>query len=503
VSAAVAPAAAALGVTRRFGRTVALDDVSVAVRDGDAHALVGRNGAGKSTLVAILTGLLAPDAGTVHLGGAPAPALADREAWRRRVACVYQRSTIIPTLSVAENLFLNRQVAGGGRRIRWRALRERAAALLTEYGVAVDPARPAGDLTVEQRQMVEIARALSIGARLIILDEPTAQLDPPGVERLFARMRELRATGVTFLYISHHLPEIYEVCQTVTVLRDARHVLTAPVADVGRDELVDAMTGEARGLAAGPAHTAVRAGAPPVLSVRALALAGAYADVDLTVRAGEKVGLTGSASSGAVAVAETIVGLRRPDAGQVAVDGAPVPPGAVWAALRAGIAFVPEDRHREGFVPLLSVAENATMAVADRLGRFGVVAPARRRAVAERLVADLAIKAPSPDHPVAELSGGNQQKVVMARALATEPRVLVLVDPTAGVDVRSKEALLDVVDGAADDGAAVLVVSDEIDDLRRCDRVVVLRHGRPAAELQRGWDERALVAAVEGIEAAA
>src|SRR5262245_59554745 len=209
----------AAAVTKRFGPTVALDDAGIAIEPGETHALVGRNGAGKSTLVAVLTGLLRPDAGSVRFGGEPAPALGDRDGWRQRVACVYQKSTIIPTLSVAENLFLNRQAGRGP--IRWGALRRRAGALLDEYGVSVDPAAMAGDLGVEARQLVEIARALSHGSRFIILDEPTARLDGAAIDRLFGRMRSLSQAGVTMLFISHHLKEIFEVCDTVTVFRDA------------------------------------------------------------------------------------------------------------------------------------------------------------------------------------------------------------------------------------------------------------------------------------------
>src|SRR6266498_1240590 len=240
---AAAPAAEAYGVTKRYGATTALLDTGIVVQPGETHALVGRNGAGKSTLVAVLTGLLKPDAGEVRFDGQPAPPLSDRDAWRQRAACVYQKSTIIPDLTVAENLCINRQARHG--LIDWRGLRRRAADVLGEYGVDVDPRRLAGDLTVEQRQLVEIARALSFGARFIILDEPTAQLDAAAINRLFTRMQALRAAGVTFLFISHHLQEVYQVCQTVTVFRDARHILTRPVAQLSHDALVEAMTGEA------------------------------------------------------------------------------------------------------------------------------------------------------------------------------------------------------------------------------------------------------------------
>jgi simple sugar transport system ATP-binding protein len=433
-------------VDKRFGPTVALDAVDIAIAPGQSHALVGRNGAGKSTLVALLTGLSAPDGGEIRLGGQAAPPLTDRQAWRARVACVYQRSTIIPTLSVAENLYINRQPTDGRGLIRWSAVRRQAAQLLAEYQVDVDPAAPAAQLAVEQRQMVEIARALSFGARFIILDEPTAQLDGPAIERLFERIRSLQRDGVTFLYISHHLQEIYEICQTVSVLRDARHVLTSPVAGLDREQLVAAMTGEVGGSGQTGTRSAVRADQAPLLELDAIALDGSYELERLTVKPGEVVGVTGSTSSGAAALGETIAGLRTPTRGRITVGGVPVRLGDVRAALDAGIGFVPQDRHKQGYIPLMSVAENTTMSIDHRLGRFGYVAPARRRILAREMIAALAIKTEGPDQPVAALSGGNQQKVVMARALATKPRVVVLIDPTAGVDVRSRESLLEVVE---------------------------------------------------------
>ncbi|MFB9906100.1 sugar ABC transporter ATP-binding protein [Allokutzneria oryzae] len=488
----------ATGVTKRYGSTVALDDVGITVADGESHALVGRNGAGKSTLVSILTGLNRADAGEVSFNGEPAPALADRDAWRRRVACVYQKSTIIPALTVAENLFINRQSLGRRSLINWRSLRTKASEVLESYGVEVDPSRPAAELSVEQRQLVEIARALSFGARFIILDEPTAQLDGPAIERLFERMRGLQDAGVTFLFISHHLQEIFEICQTVTVFRDARHVLTRPVAELSTDSLVAAMTGDAVGLRVGHTRPALPADAPVVLSVSGLG-ASAFRDVDLSVRAGEVVGVAGSASSGKVELGEAIVGLRKATSGTVHVGQTWVRPGSVPAALKAGIGFVPEDRHKEGLVPTLGVGENATMPITDRLGRLGAISPTRQRAVAEKMITDLGIKTSGPEQPVSGLSGGNQQKVVLARALSSDPAVLVLTDPTAGVDVRSKESLLGVVDRVAAEGTAVLVISDELDDLRPCDRVLVMFHGEVTASFPHSWTDGELVAAIEGV----
>jgi simple sugar transport system ATP-binding protein len=308
----------------------------------------------------------------------------------------------------------------------------------------------------------------------------------------------LQAAGVAFLFISHHLQEVYEICQTVTVLRDARHVLTAPVAQLSRPALVEAMTGEATGLLDAAARRAPADDAV-VLDVRGLSLAGAYQDVSLSVRAGEVVGLAGSAGSGAVAAGETIAGLRRPGAGAVMVGGTPVKAGSVAAALDAGIGFVPEDRYRQGLVPLRSVGDNLTLTISDRLGRFGFVSGAARRDAATALMRRLDVKAAGADQAVSALSGGNQQKVVMGRALASEPTVLVLIRPTAGVDVKSKEFLLDTIRHAAQRGCAVLMVSDEVDDLRAADRVLVMFQGRVVDDLGGDWTERAMVAAIEGL----
>ncbi len=498
-----APVAAAIGVSKHFGATVALHDVGLTVRPGESHALVGRNGAGKSTLVSILTGLTRPDAGKVLFGGEPAPPITDRNAWRARVACVYQKSTIIPTLSVAENLYLNRQdtVAGSRGRISWRALRASAAELLRTWNIDVDPRVEAGRLTVEQRQTLEIARALSFGARFIILDEPTAQLDGSGIQRLFERLRALRAAGVAFLFISHHLQEIYEICQTVTVYRDARHVLTRPVAELGKAALIEAMTGDAVGLREiGDGVPEVRTDAPELLRVDHLTGTSEFADVSFSVRAGEVLAVAGAVGAGAVALGETVVGLRKPLGGTVTVAGRPVRPGSVPAGLAAGIGFLPEDRHRQGLVPLRSIEENLTLTVTDRLGRFGFVSESARRRTAVGLMRRLEVKAAGPDQPVSALSGGNQQKVVMGRALASEPKVLVLIRPTAGVDVRSKESLLGTVEAAAAAGSAALIISDELDDLRAADRVIVMYKGRVVTELSRGWTDRQMVAAIEGLQ---
>ncbi|MER6245793.1 sugar ABC transporter ATP-binding protein [Streptomyces griseorubiginosus] len=496
---AAPPVVEAAGIVKRFGPTVALNGARITIRPGETHALVGRNGAGKSTLVSVLTGLHAPDEGTVTFGGEPAPRLSERDAWRQRVACVYQKSTIIPTLTVAENLFLNRHHHGRGRLISWPGVRRRAQELLTTWSVDVDPQAPAGDLSVEQRQFVEIARALSFGARFIILDEPTAQLDAAAINRLFDRIRDLQRQGVTFLFISHHLQEVYEICDMVTVFRDARHIVTAPVAELPRTELVAAMTGDAAA-----DRLEERASTLDTKATAALAVTGlnseAYEDVTFRIGAGEIVGLAGAAGSGRTEVAETVVGLRAADGGGVEIAGRRPRPGSVPAALAAGAGFVPQDRHHQGFVPDMSIADNATLSVPKRLGKNGFLNRGRRDRLAEGMIEHLAIKTPGPDLPVSALSGGNQQKVVMARALADDPRLLVLINPTAGVDVRSKEFLLGKVEETAQTGTGVLIASDELDDLRMCDRVLVMFQGRVTTEIARGWHDHDLVAAMEGVD---
>lgn len=492
------PLVEATDITKRYGSTVALREARLRVLPGESHALVGRNGAGKSTLVSILTGLQPADAGTVRFDGEPAPSLSDRDAWRARVACVYQHSTVIPELTVGENLFLNRQPTARGGRISWKAMRAETRDVLDHWDVRVDTDARVGDLTVENRQLVEIARALSYGARFIILDEPTAQLDNNAIERLFTRMRTLQESDVTFLFISHHLQEVYEVCQAVTVLRDARWITTEPVADLPHAALVEAMTGEAGSLGEGTAHSRVPADAPVRLTVDGLSGA-AFADVDVSVHAGEVIGFAGSSSSGKIELAETLAGLRIPTSGNALLDGHKLPFGDVAATLAAGVGLVPRDRHEQGLVLDLSVGENATLTVAGRLGRFGFVTPRRQRPVARQAIADFGVVTEGPEQPVSDLSGGNQQKVVMARALATEPRLLVLINPTAGVDVKSKEALLTVIDEVRADGTTVLVVSDELDDLRSCDRVLVFFHGELHAEHAAGWRDGDLVASIEGL----
>jgi simple sugar transport system ATP-binding protein len=499
----------ALSVSKTFGETKALIDVSLDVRAGECHGLVGRNGAGKSTLVTLLTGLARPDRGTIRLGGQPAPNLADRSAWLERAACVYQKSMVVPPLTVAENIFLNRPTGTANTPfVQWRRMREQAHKVMLEWGFEVDVDQAAGTLTVEQRQVVEIARALSIGGRFLILDEPTAALEKAAIERLFERVRRMREGGVGVLYISHHLEEIYEICDRVSVLRDGELVLSGKVRDISQENLVAAMVGSAPPRRVSEIEAVQTGGGQgeKVLEVSNLSVhsrAGSVDGVSISLRAGECLGLVGLDGSGSGTVADAIVGLIKPRAGTIKVNGVQVPSGKVDATLDRGVGYVPQDRHARGFAPQLGVGENLTLTVLDRVAtRIGGIVNRRARdQIAQDQVQKLQIVAASLEQPVSSLSGGNQQKVVVGRSLASEPSVLVVVNPTVGVDVASKEILLDAVGHARDQGMAVLLVSDDFDDLRICTRLQVMVRGQISKAFdQPPWDRQQLISAVEGLD---
>lgn len=504
------PEAEAEGVWKAFGETQALRGVSIDVKPAECHGLVGRNGAGKSTLVSILTGLVRPDRGSARIGGRPVPSLADRGAWQRLVACVYQKSMVVPTLTVAENVFLNRPTGSGpGGLVNWRQVRARAGRVMLEWGFDLDVDRLASELTVEQRQVVEIARALSVGARFLILDEPTASLEKAAIQRLFESIRRLKESGVAIMYISHHLEEIYEICERVTVLRDGERVLTGAVEEVSQERLIAAMVGVSpeRAPTEIPAPRRAVAGGDQRLQVshlRVSSATGPVGDVSFEVSSGECLGLVGLQGSGSATIADAIVGLVEPDSGEIRLDGRPLPAGRVDVSLRRGVGYVPEDRHARGFAPLLGVGENLALTLLDRVSRLGLVSFSTIRRAAGAQVRQLSIVTSGLDQPVGQLSGGNQQKVVVGRALARHPSLLVAIAPTVGVDVASKETLLNVIGKAREEGQAVLLVSDDLDDLRICTRLLAMVRGQVVREFrQPPWDRHELIAAVEGLEPAA
>jgi len=498
------PAVETVQVSKRFGANQALSDVSISISPGNARALVGRNGAGKSTLVAILTGLIRADSGTVRFSGEDVPRSTDPHWWRERVACVYQKSTLVPTLSVAENLSLNRQPVKRGSWIDWAGLRRKAREVLEEWGLQIDVNLDAERLKVEQRQIVEIARALLQGSRFIILDEPTAALEGREVKLLFERIARLRRAGVTLLYISHHLEEIYEFCDTVTVLRDGKVVADASLTQMPKDLVVAAMVGEK------PSAFIHRAAAraldkksesSPALAVTDLSVGRVVNNVSFEIFPGECLGLAGLGGSGKEEVGDVVVGLLKPDKGEVRVAGQSIPFGRVHRIQRQGVGYVPRDRHTRGIIPQLSVAENLTLTILDRLGQAGIIRMDRQRKEATQIIDSLEIVTSSTEQPIGELSGGNQQKAVMGRALASAPKVLVLVYPTQGVDIASKRALFAIIEKARSSGTAVLLISDDVDELTICDRLLVAFKGSLTARFGRHWNEREVVAAIEGVGA--
>jgi len=509
------PAVEAAGIRKRFGSTQALRGVSLSLLPGRCLGLVGRNGAGKSTLVSILSGIYPADEGEVRFDGSPAPKLGDIGAWRDRIATVFQHSMVVPGLTVAENIFLGRQPGRGV--VDWRRMREQARKVMADWGFDVNADAPCRNLTVEQRQVVEITRALAAGTRCLLLDEPTAALERGAAERLFERIRALRAQGVALLYISHHLEEVFEICTDVAVLRDGELVLSAPLAEATKDALVAAMVGEIhnhnqsaeRAVVSGspPAPSSVaeeQAAGRPALTVDGVSLltSGVFlSGVSLTVRPGERVGVTGLRGSGATTLARIVAGALAPDAGTVRLGQAVLPPGDRAAALRAGVGYIPEDRQAEGFVPLLGAAENISMTITDRIARWGFVGPKRREARAAPLARRLSLVSSGLGQPVRELSGGNQQKVTVARALASDPVLIVAITPTRGVDVASKELLLAELDRVTTQtGASLLLASDELDDLVICDRVLVLVRGEIFTEFaEPPFDREALIGATEGL----
>jgi simple sugar transport system ATP-binding protein len=488
----------------------------------------------------VLSGIYAADSGRVSFSGEPAPALGDAGAWRRRIATVHQHSMVVPTLTVAENVFLGRQPGQGGL-VDWRQMQDQARALMREWGFPIDVRLPCARLTVEQRQIVEIARAIASGTRCLLLDEPTAALERDATARLFDRVRQLTASGVAVLYISHHLEEVFEICQDVAVIRDGEMVLTAATAAVTKEQLVAAMVGPAAGAGpavAGPAvagpsaasrSAASRSAASPRLTssletsfqgtstpvggttarltvdrVSAASLRGSLRDISLEIAPGERVGVTGLLSGGVATLARVVAGAQAYESGRVLVDGRPLTPGRPDLALLAGVGYIPEDRQAEGFVPLLGVAENATMTIVDRLaGRVGWLRPQARVRAAGPLTRRLSVVSAGLAQPVGELSGGNQQKVTVARALVRQPRLIVALTPTRGVDVAAKTLLLDeLAEVTSESGASLLLATDELSDLVICDRVIVLVRGERFAEFtEPPFDREALIAATEGLAA--
>jgi rhamnose transport system ATP-binding protein len=492
------PIIALAGASKSYGAVRAARDVSIALRAGEVRALAGENGAGKSTIVRLLAGVQRPDEGEVRVDGEPVEFHGPADARDRGVAVIYQEPTLFPDLSVAENVMMGRHPLGSLRRIDRRALHRTVRELLERLGVKLDPDQPVRGLSIADQQIVEIAKALSFEARVLIMDEPTAALSGHEVERLFGVVKTLRERGAAVLFISHRLGEIFAICDTVTVLRDGEATHDGPTAGLTPDELVRRMVG--RELSQLFPKQAAEIG-ETVLRVERLTREGVFIDVSFEVRRGEIVALAGLVGAGRSEVARAIFGIDRPDAGHVEVDGRRLKPGSPTAAMRAGVGLVPEDRRHQGLVMELSVERNVGLTRLQALGgKLGIIGAGAEARLASDWATKLQLKFHRLSDPVGFLSGGNQQKVVLAKWLATSPKVLIIDEPTRGIDVGTKAEVHRLMSEFAGQGLAVLMISSELPEvLGMADRVLVMHEGRIARELTRAEaDEESVVRAATG-----
>ncbi|MGH2888662.1 MAG: sugar ABC transporter ATP-binding protein [Solirubrobacteraceae bacterium] len=488
------------GISKSFGGVAALSEISLEVRRGEVHALVGENGAGKSTLGRIIAGALVPDAGELRVDGEHVAFRSPREALQHGIAAIAQEVMIVPGLTVAENVFLGAEPRAAGW-VRRDALRRRYQSLAADAGFTLGADRPAGSMRLAEQQQVEILRGLAREANLIVMDEPSAALSGRDIDHLHEIIRSLVSTGRTVLLVSHFLKEVLELADTVSVLRDGRLVRSGPAAGETEDSLIRAMLGRPLG-AAFPSKTLVEGKAPVALSVRELSAPG-VSEVSLDVRAGEIVGLAGLVGAGRTELGRAIFGADRRLAGVVVLSGGRVEsgetlrPGGPLESLRRGLAMLPESRRDQGLLFGRSVVENVTLSSLHEHSRLGIVRRRSERGAAESILERVALRGATGTSLVATLSGGNQQKVLFARLLMCRPRVLIADEPTRGVDVGAKRAIYDLIVGLAQEGTAVLMISSEVEEvLGLSHRVLVMRQGRIVKELDESeMSESAILAA--------
>jgi rhamnose transport system ATP-binding protein len=490
------PRLALRNASKSFGQVRALIDGDLTLMPGQVHALLGENGAGKSTLVKILAGAHAPDTGELSIDGTPRRFASPADARDAGIAVIYQEPTLFFDLSIAENIMMGRQPVDRLKRIDYDAMHREVARLLTSLGVDLKPRQLVRGLSIADQQVVEIAKALSLNANVLIMDEPTAALSLPEVERLFAIVRGLRERGAAILFITHRLEEVFALAQHVTIMRDGAKVHDAPVRDMTTAEIVAKMVG--RDLDTFYPKAEVTPGAIK-LSVRNLTRLGVFKDISFDVRAGEIVALAGLVGAGRSEVARAIFGIDAVDSGEVSVAGQRLAAGRPDLALKAGLAMVPEDRRQQGLALELSIARNASMTVLGRLARFGLISSKREVSLASEWGKRLRLRANDLHAPAGTLSGGNQQKVVLGKWLATGPRVLIIDEPTRGIDVGAKAEVYAALSELVRDGMAVLMISSELPEvLGMADRVLVMHEGRISAEIARAEanEERIMSAAL-------
>ncbi|GAA3208135.1 sugar ABC transporter ATP-binding protein [Actinocorallia longicatena] len=496
------PVLALVDVSKSFGAVRALRGVHLDLFAGEIHALAGENGAGKSTLVKTFAGVHRPDGGRVLLNGEPVVFHGPADAQHAGVAVIYQEPTLFPDLSVAENIFMGRQPRGAFGRLDRSAMNAAAAELFARLGVVLDPSGPARGLSIADQQVVEIAKAISRDAKILIMDEPTAALTGREVQRLFTVARTLASEGCALLFISHRLEEIFALCRRVTTLRDGAWIATETVADLTEDDLVQRMVG--RELTELYPKVDVKPG-EVALEVARLTREGVFTDVSFTVRRGEIVALAGLVGAGRSEVARAIFGVDRWDAGSVSVEGRPLRAGSPTTAMAAGLALVPEDRRQQGLVMELSIERNMAVTGMKKLRRGPVIPAAAERALAADWAARLQLKYSRLSDAVGVLSGGNQQKVVLGKWLSTGPKVLIVDEPTRGIDVGTKAEVHRLLSNLAAEGLAVLMISSDLPEvLGMADRILVMHEGRLTAEIARSEaSEEKVMAAATGRRGAA
>ncbi len=500
---APAPLLSLSGIDKGFPGVQALSGVRLRLFGGEIHALMGQNGAGKSTLIKVLTGLYTPDAGGIELGGRPIAPRSTADAQDLGISTVYQEVNLVPNLSVAENLFIGRYPRRWGQ-IDWARMRERSRQLLAELELDIDVDAPLARYSLSIQQMVAIARALNISAQVLILDEPTSSLDEAAVQHLFRVMRRLREQGLAILFVTHFLDQVYAVSDRITVMRNGRTEGEYLATELGRLELIQKMVGPHTGSA--PRTDACAPSSEAALSTHGLARKGALQPLDLEIRRGEVLGLCGLLGSGRTETARLLFGADSADAGDIEIDGARQRFATPRQAIAKGLAFCSEDRKQEGAVLALSVRENIVLSLLPRQGWWRAIPLKRQQAIADDYVRRLGIKTADIETPIGLLSGGNQQKALLARWLLTQPRLLILDEPTRGIDVRAKEEIMDEVrrlcaeGDAADRRMAVLFISSELPEVLRCsDRVVVLRDRQAIGTYERGQlDERSVLEVIAG-----
>jgi rhamnose transport system ATP-binding protein len=471
------------GIRKSFSGVEVLHDVSFVLRTGEVHALLGENGAGKSTLVKIITGVHQPDAGKILLNGEPVRFNDARESRRAGIAAIYQELSLFPDLDVAENIFVGRQPLTTGRRVDWRKLYAEAGKLLESLGVKLDLKQKARTLSIAQQQMVEIARAFSINARILIMDEPTSSLTLHEVDDLFRLVRRLRAEGTAIIFISHRLEELFSLADRVTVLRDGSYVDTRSMKEVTRDDLIRMMVG--RTINNLFPKQSVRAG-DVVLNVENLTRAGSFYDVSFALRRGEILGLAGLVGAGRTNVARAIFGVEPATRGRMEVDGREVAITSPQQAIALGLAYVPEDRQLHGLIPSMPLTPNISLPRLPAYAQMGWLRNRLERKSAYEAARQMEVRANNIWQLARELSGGNQQKVVLAKWLSTNPRILILDEPTRGIDVGTKAAVHGLMSKLAAEGLAILMISSELPEiLGMSDRVIVMREGHVTGEFSR------------------